>query len=185
MNSFCRTCLIQLSKDDTDIRKHHIFNAKYFPTFISRVTLMPIDANDEFSKYLCDICYNKVNDFHNFVEQSAASMEKMIEMLAIGQKEQITEESAEDSEKQQHEKEKRKKAEDELVAIQVKVMNSNKFESNADAEQSVNGTKWNRYSKAGIIEGRNQESKHEALIAFVAKYCKEVRASSISFNNNY
>lgn len=75
MNSLCRACLKELLQN-----KYDIFLMPSLEKLFTICTSLVIDENDGCSKYLCENCYHKIQDFFEFREMCLKSFQKFEEI---------------------------------------------------------------------------------------------------------
>lgn len=76
INSICRICIKHL-----DVEYFNIFKASDLMKKIVLCTPLKVEENDAYPKNICEICYEKINDFHEFYKLCEDSLEKLQELL--------------------------------------------------------------------------------------------------------
>ncbi|XP_017479841.1 PREDICTED: uncharacterized protein LOC108369266 [Rhagoletis zephyria] len=87
IDTVCRTCLkkIDASIPNTSTIKSHyqIFDTANLAKKLTSCTSLKIEQTDKYPKYLCNSCFNKVNDFYQFQSMCVESMQQFCQMFLV------------------------------------------------------------------------------------------------------
>lgn len=81
-DTFCRTCMSPLkTSDELSSLSYNIFNSDNLDVKLLLCTNLKCVPWDDYPHSLCEVCYRKVLDFHNFQCMCRTSLEKFNDML--------------------------------------------------------------------------------------------------------